>query len=46
MVSQGRGDAIVNIGSMWANQALGVTPSSGYSLAGAACTRSPGNLGP
>ena len=33
MVSQGRGGAIVNIGSMWAHQAIGATPSSGYSLA-------------
>ena len=32
MVTQG-GGAIVNIGSMWAHQALGVTPSSGYSMA-------------
>jgi NAD(P)-dependent dehydrogenase (short-subunit alcohol dehydrogenase family) len=33
MVSQGRGGSIVNIGSMWANQAIGATPSSAYSLA-------------
>jgi NAD(P)-dependent dehydrogenase (short-subunit alcohol dehydrogenase family) len=33
MVSQGRGGAIVSIGSMWAHQAIGATPSSGYSLA-------------
>jgi NAD(P)-dependent dehydrogenase (short-subunit alcohol dehydrogenase family) len=33
MVGQGRGGAIVNIGSMWAHKAIGATPSSGYSLA-------------
>jgi NAD(P)-dependent dehydrogenase (short-subunit alcohol dehydrogenase family) len=33
MVAQGRGGAIVNIGSMWAHQAIGATPSSAYSLA-------------
>jgi NAD(P)-dependent dehydrogenase (short-subunit alcohol dehydrogenase family) len=33
MVEQGRGGAIVNIGSMWAHQAIGATPSSAYSLA-------------
>jgi NAD(P)-dependent dehydrogenase (short-subunit alcohol dehydrogenase family) len=33
MVAQGRGGAIVNIGSMWAHQAIGATPSSGYSVA-------------
>ncbi len=33
MVAGGRGGAIVNIGSMWAHQAIGATPSSGYSLA-------------
>jgi NAD(P)-dependent dehydrogenase (short-subunit alcohol dehydrogenase family) len=33
MVEQGRGGSIVNIGSMWAHQAIGATPSSGYSLA-------------
>jgi NAD(P)-dependent dehydrogenase (short-subunit alcohol dehydrogenase family) len=33
MVSQGQGGSIVNIGSMWAHQAIGATPSSGYSLA-------------
>jgi NAD(P)-dependent dehydrogenase (short-subunit alcohol dehydrogenase family) len=33
MVSQGQGGSIVNIGSMWAHQAVGATPSSGYSLA-------------
>jgi NAD(P)-dependent dehydrogenase (short-subunit alcohol dehydrogenase family) len=33
MVSQGRGGAIVNVGSMWAHQAVGATPSSGYSVA-------------
>ena len=33
MVQQGRGGSIVNIGSMWAHQAIGATPSSGYSAA-------------
>ena len=33
MVTAGRGGSIVNIGSMWANQAIGATPSSAYSLA-------------
>jgi len=33
MVEQGRGGAIVNIGSMWAHQAIAATPSSGYSAA-------------
>ena len=33
MVAQGRGGSIVNIGSMWAHQAIGATPSSGYSAA-------------
>jgi NAD(P)-dependent dehydrogenase (short-subunit alcohol dehydrogenase family) len=33
MIGQGRGGAIVNIGSMWAHQAIGATPSSGYSVA-------------
>jgi len=33
MVEQGRGGAIVNIGSMWAHQAIAATPSSGYSVA-------------
>jgi NAD(P)-dependent dehydrogenase (short-subunit alcohol dehydrogenase family) len=33
MVEHGRGGAIVNIGSMWAHQAIGATPSSGYSAA-------------
>jgi NAD(P)-dependent dehydrogenase (short-subunit alcohol dehydrogenase family) len=33
MVAQGRGGSIVNIGSMWAHQAIGVTPSSAYSMA-------------
>jgi NAD(P)-dependent dehydrogenase (short-subunit alcohol dehydrogenase family) len=32
MLEQGRGGAIVNIGSMWAHQAIGATPSSGYSV--------------
>jgi NAD(P)-dependent dehydrogenase (short-subunit alcohol dehydrogenase family) len=33
MVTAGRGGSIVNIGSMWAHQAVGATPSSAYSLA-------------
>jgi NAD(P)-dependent dehydrogenase (short-subunit alcohol dehydrogenase family) len=33
MVAAGRGGSIVNIGSMWANQAIGATPSSAYSAA-------------
>jgi len=33
MVSRGGGGSIVNIGSMWAHQAIGATPSSGYSAA-------------
>jgi NAD(P)-dependent dehydrogenase (short-subunit alcohol dehydrogenase family) len=32
MVEQGRGGSIVNIGSMWAHQAIAATPSSGYSV--------------
>jgi NAD(P)-dependent dehydrogenase (short-subunit alcohol dehydrogenase family) len=33
MVDQGRGGAIVNIGSMWGHKAISATPSSAYSLA-------------
>jgi NAD(P)-dependent dehydrogenase (short-subunit alcohol dehydrogenase family) len=33
MVAGGKGGSIVNIGSMWAHQAIGATPSSAYSLA-------------
>jgi len=33
MIEHGRGGAIVNIGSMWAHQAIAATPSSGYSVA-------------
>jgi NAD(P)-dependent dehydrogenase (short-subunit alcohol dehydrogenase family) len=33
IIAQGQGGSIVNIGSMWAHQAIGATPSSGYSLA-------------
>jgi NAD(P)-dependent dehydrogenase (short-subunit alcohol dehydrogenase family) len=33
MVARGEGGSIVNIGSMWAHQAIGATPSSGYSVA-------------
>jgi NAD(P)-dependent dehydrogenase (short-subunit alcohol dehydrogenase family) len=32
MVSQARGGSIVTIGSMWAHQAIGATPSSAYSV--------------
>jgi NAD(P)-dependent dehydrogenase (short-subunit alcohol dehydrogenase family) len=33
MVARGQGGAIVNIGSMWAKQAVQATPSSAYSMA-------------
>jgi NAD(P)-dependent dehydrogenase (short-subunit alcohol dehydrogenase family) len=33
MVKRGEGGSIVNIGSMWAHQAIAATPSSGYSVA-------------
>src|SRR6266487_7162042 len=33
MVDAGRGGSIVNIGSMWAHQAIAATPSSAYSVA-------------
>jgi len=33
MVAGGQGGAIVNIGSMWARQAVAATPSSAYSMA-------------
>jgi NAD(P)-dependent dehydrogenase (short-subunit alcohol dehydrogenase family) len=33
LVQQGQGGAIVNIGSMWAYQAVSATPSSAYSMA-------------
>jgi NAD(P)-dependent dehydrogenase (short-subunit alcohol dehydrogenase family) len=33
LVAQGRAGAIVNIGSMWAKQAIAATPSSAYSMA-------------
>lgn len=33
MISQGTGGSIVNIGSMWAKQAIKATPSSAYSMA-------------
>jgi len=32
MIVGGQGGSIVNIGSMWAHQALGVTPSTGHSM--------------
>jgi NAD(P)-dependent dehydrogenase (short-subunit alcohol dehydrogenase family) len=33
MIEYGRGGAIVNVGSMWAKQAVQATPSSAYSMA-------------
>lgn len=33
MKQRGNGGAIVNVGSMWAKQAIGATPSSAYSMA-------------
>jgi NAD(P)-dependent dehydrogenase (short-subunit alcohol dehydrogenase family) len=33
MVEHGRGGSIVTIGSMWAHQSIGATPSSAYSVA-------------
>jgi NAD(P)-dependent dehydrogenase (short-subunit alcohol dehydrogenase family) len=33
MIDRGQGGSIVNIGSMWAHQAIGATPSSAYSVA-------------
>lgn len=33
MVAQGRGGAVVTLGSMWAHQAIAATPSSAYSMA-------------
>ena len=32
MIARGEGGSIVNIGSMWAHQALGITPSTGHSM--------------
>ena len=32
MIANGGGGSIVNIGSMWAHQAIGLTPSTGYSM--------------
>jgi NAD(P)-dependent dehydrogenase (short-subunit alcohol dehydrogenase family) len=32
MIARGDGGSIVNIGSMWAHQAIGVTPSCGHSM--------------
>jgi NAD(P)-dependent dehydrogenase (short-subunit alcohol dehydrogenase family) len=32
MIARGKGGSIVNIGSMWAHQAIGVTPSTGHSM--------------
>lgn len=36
MIARGQGGAIVNVGSMWAHQAIKATPSSAYSMAKAA----------
>lgn len=36
MIAGGGGGSIVNIGSMWAHQAIAATPASGYSMAKAA----------
>ena len=33
MVAQGQGGSIVNVGSMWAHQAIAATPSAAYSVA-------------
>jgi len=32
MITSGQGGAIVNIGSIWAHQAIGLTPSTGHSM--------------
>jgi NAD(P)-dependent dehydrogenase (short-subunit alcohol dehydrogenase family) len=32
MITRGQGGSIVNIGSMWAHQAIGLTPSAGHSM--------------
>lgn len=32
IIARGEGGSIVNIGSMWAHQAIGVTPSAGHSM--------------
>jgi len=32
MLAKAEGGSIVNVGSMWAHQAIGLTPSSGYSM--------------
>src|SRR6201986_882363 len=32
MIANGKGGSIVNIGAMWAHQAIGLTPSSAYSM--------------
>jgi NAD(P)-dependent dehydrogenase (short-subunit alcohol dehydrogenase family) len=32
MIAHGQGGSIVNVGSMWAHQAIAATPSSGYSV--------------
>ncbi|STS99536.1 Oxidoreductase [Klebsiella michiganensis] len=39
MLANGIKGSIVNIGSMWAQQAIGATPSSAYSMAKAVCMR-------
>ena len=33
MIAAGKGGSIVNVGSMWAHQAIGATPSTAYSMA-------------
>src|SRR6266496_4355393 len=45
MVDAGRGGSIVNIGSMWAHQAIAATPSSAYSVAKAGLHALTHNLG-
>jgi NAD(P)-dependent dehydrogenase (short-subunit alcohol dehydrogenase family) len=39
MIDAGIKGSIVNIGSMWAQQAIGATPSSAYSMAKAGLQR-------
>lgn len=45
MIAAGREGAIVNIGSMWAHQAVALTPSSAYSMAKAGLHSLTQNLG-
>jgi NAD(P)-dependent dehydrogenase (short-subunit alcohol dehydrogenase family) len=44
MVAQGRGGSIVTVGSTWAHQAIGATPSSAYSLGNGGLHAMTGNL--